>query len=74
MKLLSTGLFGSALLVRFISNNQLYAMKILSKNQLKITNQEEHTKKERDLMVKLSSLFLLNYNSRFKIKINLLWL
>ena len=45
-------------------------MKILSKNQLKITNQEEHTKKERDLMVKLSSPFLLNYNSRFKMKQN----
>ena len=74
LKLLGTGLFGLALLVRFISNNQLYAMKILSKNQLKITNKEEHIKTDRDLMVKLSSLFLLNYNSRFKIKINLLWL
>ena len=61
MKLLGTGLFGRALLVRFISNNQLYAMKILSKNQLKITHQEEHTKTERYLMVKLSSPFLLNY-------------
>ena len=49
-------------------------MKILGKNQLKITHQEELTKIERDLMVKLSSPFLLNYNSRFKIKINLLWL
>ena len=49
-------------------------MKILNKNQLKITHQEEHTKTELDSMVKLSSLFLLNYNSRFKIKINLLWL
>ena len=44
MKLLGTGLFGRALLVRFISNNQLYAMKILIKNQLKITHQEEHIK------------------------------
>ena len=61
MKLLGTGLFGSALLVRFISNNQLYVMKILSKNQLKIIDQEELTKTERDLMVKLSSPFLLNY-------------
>ena len=53
LKLLGTGLFGRALLVRFISNNQLYTMKILSKNQLKITNQEEHTKTELNLMVKL---------------------
>ena len=74
MKLLGTGLFGCVLLVRFISNNQLYAMKILSKNQLKITNKEEHIKTDRDLMVKLSSPFLLNYNYRFEIKINLLWL
>ena len=71
LKLLGTGLFGHALLVKFISNNQLYAMKILSKNQLKITHQEEHTKTGRDLMVKLSSTILLDYNSRFKIKINL---
>ena len=70
LKLLGTGLFGRALLVRFISNNQLYAMKILSKNQLKITHQEEHTKTQRDLMVKISSPFLLNCNSRFKMKQN----
>ena len=62
LKLLGTGLFGRALLVRFISNNQLNAMKILSNNQLKITNQDEDTKTECDLMVKLSSPFLLNYN------------
>ena len=35
-------------------------MKILSKNQLKIIHQEEHTKTELDLMVKLSSPFLVN--------------
>ena len=44
MKLLDTGSFGLVLLARFISNNQLYAMKILSKNKLKITHQEEYTK------------------------------
>ena len=48
-------------------------MKILSKNQLKIIDQEEHTKTERDLMVKLSSPFLLNYNSRFKMKQNYIY-
>ena len=70
LKLLGTGSFSRLFLVRFISNNQLYAIKILSKNQLKIIDQEEHTKTERDLMVKLSSPFLLNYNSRFKMKQN----
>ena len=32
LKLLGTGSIGHILLLRFISNNQLYAMKILSKN------------------------------------------
>ena len=41
-------------------------MKILSKNQLKITHQEEHTKTERDLMVKLSSQFLVNIKFAFQ--------
>ena len=66
MKLLGTGSFGRVLLVRFISNDQLYAMKILSKNQLKITQQEEHTKTERDLMVKLNSPFLVNIKFVFQ--------
>ena len=66
MKLLGTGSFGRVLLVRFISNDQLYAMKILSKNQLKITHQEEHTKTERDLMVKLTSPFLVNIKFAFQ--------
>jgi serine/threonine protein kinase len=66
LKLLGIGSIGHILLVRFISNNQLYAMKILSKNQLKITHQEEHTKTERDLMVKLNSPFLVNIKFAFQ--------
>ena len=41
-------------------------MKILSKNQFKITHQEEHTKTESDLMVKLSSPFLVNIKFAFQ--------
>ena len=66
MQLLSTGLFGRTLLVRFISNSQLYAMKILSKNHVKLIYQKEHTKTERDLMVKLSSPFLVNIKFAFQ--------
>ena len=40
-------------------------MKILSKNQFKITHQEEHTKTD-DLMVKLSSSFLVNIKFAFQ--------
>ena len=66
LKLLGTGSFGRVLLVRFKTNYQLYAMKILSKNQLKITHQEEHTKTERDLMVKITSPFLVNIKFAFQ--------
>jgi serine/threonine protein kinase len=66
LKLLGTGSFGRVLLVRFKTNNQLYAMKILSKNQLKITHQEEHTMTERDLMVKLTSPFLVSIKFAFQ--------
>ena len=41
-------------------------MKILSKNQSKITHQEGHTKIEGDLMVKLSSPFLINIKFAFQ--------
>ena len=66
LKLLGTGSFGRVLLVRFKVTDQLYAMKILSKTQLKITHQEEHTKTERDLMVKASSPFLVTIKFAFQ--------
>ena len=66
LKLLGTGTFGRVLLVRFITNSQLYAMKILSKSQLKMTHQEEHTKTERDLMVKIANPFIVNIKFAFQ--------
>ena len=66
LKLLGTGSFGRVLLVRFKTTDQLYAMKILNKDQLKITHQEEHTKTERDLMVKTSSPFLVSIKFAFQ--------
>ena len=41
-------------------------MKILKKNQSKITHQEEHTKTEHDLMVKLSLPFLVYIKFAFQ--------
>jgi len=66
LKLLGTGSFGRVLLVRYNNNNMLYAMKILSKNQIKIKHQEEHTKTERDLMVKINSPFIVNIKFAFQ--------
>ena len=66
LKLLGTGSFGRVLLVKFLLNNTLYAMKILNKNQIKLKHQEEHTKTERDLMVKINSPFIVNIKFAFQ--------
>ena len=66
LKLLGTGSFGRVLLVRFLNNNQLYAMKILSKNQIKLKHQEEHTRTERNLMVQINSPFIVNIKFAFQ--------
>ena len=41
-------------------------MKILNKEQLKIKHQEEHTKTERDLMVKINNPFIVNIKFAFQ--------
>ena len=66
LKLLGRGSFGEVLLVRLKANQKVYAMKILSKKLLKRKKQEEHTKTERDLMVKINSPFIVNIKSAFQ--------
>ena len=66
LKLLGTGSFGRVLLVKYSKNNNLYAMKILSKTQIKLKKQEEHTKTERDLMVKVNCPFVVNIKFAFQ--------
>ena len=66
IKLLGRGSFGEVLLVRLKANQKVYAMKILSKNLLKVKKQESHTKTERDLMVKINSPFIVNIKSAFQ--------
>ena len=66
IKLLGRGSFGEVLLVRLKANQKVYAMKILSKNLLKLKKQESHTKTERDLMVKVNSPFIVNIKSAFQ--------
>ena len=66
LKLLGTGSFGRVLLVRKKNNNKLYAMKILLKSYLKQKHQQEHTKTERDLMVKINSPFVMNVKYAFQ--------
>ena len=71
IKLLGMGSFGKVLLVRLISKNKYYAMKVLNKKMLRLTNQELHTKNERDLMIKISSPFIVNIKFAFQDNINL---
>ena len=66
LKLLGTGSFGKVLLVKYTSNNNLYAMKVLNKSQIKLKKQEENTKNERDLMVKLNNPFILSIKFAFQ--------
>ena len=66
LKLIGTGSSSKVLLVRFNQNKHLYAMKILSKNQIKLNKQEEHSKTERDLMVKFNFPFLVNIKFAFQ--------
>ena len=71
IKLLGRGSFGEVILVRLKSTKKVYAMKILDKNILKMKKQQNHTKTERDLMVKINSPFIVNIKSAFQDDTNL---
>ena len=71
LKLLGRGSFGEVLLVRLKATGKIYAMKILDKKILKIKKQQNHTKTERDLMVKINCPFIVNIKSAFQDDTNL---
>ena len=66
LKVLGKGSFGEVLLVQLKANNKYYAMKILTKKQVKLRHQEVHTKAERDLMVKINCPFIVNIKFAFQ--------
>ena len=71
LKVLGKGSFGEVLLVRLKANGKLFAMKILTKKNVKLRHQEVHTKAERDLMVKINCPFIVNIKFAFQDAVNL---
>ena len=68
IKLIGKGSYGKVYLVRKKSNSKLFAMKELEKEQLKITNQKEHTKSERKLLEIINYQFIVKFYYAFQDK------
>ncbi len=66
IKLIGKGSYGSVFLVRYKKNNTIYAMKVLLKSLLREQNQENNTKRERDLMVKINCPFIVSVKFAFQ--------
>ena len=64
--LIGAGSLGKVILVRYKKNKNIYAMKELSKSKIKINKQEENSKSERDLMIELTSPFIVNIKFAFQ--------
>ena len=71
LKLLGKGSFGEVYLVKLKKNDKIYAMKILQKNFVRESHQEEHTKIERDLLSRINCAFIVNIKFAFQDKENL---
>jgi len=66
LKVLGVGAYGKVFLVTKISNQQLYAMKVIKKERIKNDKQKERTKTERWILEKLRHPFIMNLNYAFQ--------
>ena len=55
LSVIGKGSYGKVLLVKKIDNNELYALKVLKKNEILRRNQVEHTMTERRILVSLNA-------------------
>ena len=66
LKLIGKGSFVKVILVKYINNNKIYAMKILKKEEIIKRNQITHTKTERFLLEKLDHPFIAKLKFAFQ--------
>ncbi|KAJ6227811.1 rho-associated protein kinase 2 [Anaeramoeba flamelloides] len=66
IKIIGKGAFGLIQLVRDKSNNKIYAMKILKKTKMIAHGQVDHVKTERNLMVLINSIWVVNLRYSFQ--------
>ena len=66
LKLVGKGGFGKVMLVKYLENNIIYAMKILKKEEIIKRKQVDHTKTERLLLEKLNHPFIAKLKYAFQ--------
>ena len=66
IKLLGKGSFGKVILVKYFNNNNIYAMKVLKKEEIIKRNQIKHTQTERFLLEKLDHPFIAQLQFAFQ--------
>ena len=71
INLLGKGSFGEVFLVRSKKTNKVYAMKVLEKDKVIENRQVEHTKIERDLLVRTNCPFIIDIKFAFQDSENL---
>ena len=65
-KVIGRGSFGKVLLVRYILDSRLYAMKILKKDVISQLNQINHTKTEREILARVDHEFIVKLKFAFQ--------
>ncbi len=66
LKVIGRGSFGKVFLVKKKGTNQIYAMKVLRKENILKRNQIEHTKSERQILQQVKSPFLMIMHFAFQ--------
>lgn len=66
VKLIGIGTFGKVFLGRYRHDNLFYAIKVLKKKKIKKTNQEFHTKTEREILELIDNPFIVKLRFAFQ--------